>query len=44
VPSVVIRVVEGAGHLVANDRADRLAEVLLDLLSSQPWSQWRNPR
>jgi pimeloyl-ACP methyl ester carboxylesterase len=44
VPSVVIRVVEGAGHLVARDRADRLADVVLDLLHSLPWTQWRDPR
>jgi pimeloyl-ACP methyl ester carboxylesterase len=44
VPSIVIRVVEGAGHLVAKDRAERLTDVLLDLLCSLPRSKWRNPR
>jgi pimeloyl-ACP methyl ester carboxylesterase len=43
VPSLVVRKVDGAGHLVAKDRPEQLAEVLLDLLESLPLPGWREP-
>ena len=40
-PRLVERQVAGAGHLVARDRPDELADVLLDLLNFVPSLAWR---
>jgi pimeloyl-ACP methyl ester carboxylesterase len=41
VSSLVVRKVEGAGHLVARDRPEQLAEVLLELFGVLPMPHWR---
>ena len=41
VPSLVVREVEGAGHLVARERPEQLADVLVELLGSLPSPHWR---
>jgi pimeloyl-ACP methyl ester carboxylesterase len=41
VPSVVVRTVEGAGHLVARERPEPLADALIELLGSLPSPHWR---
>lgn len=40
VPSVVERLVAGAGHLVARDRPEQLADALIDVLSFLPSPIW----
>lgn len=43
VPSLAVRTVAGAGHLVARDQPNQLAAVLLELFGSLPLSHWRAP-